>query len=92
MAEYIEREAALMNIMQDGCSASNIAVLMSVPAADVAPVRHGYWKEIVIHNGCTFDYDCVCSVCNESGAPYYNYCQSCGAKMDLGGDDNGCCE
>lgn len=35
MPEYIEREAALIGIMNDGCTASNIAVLMDIPAADV---------------------------------------------------------
>ena len=49
---------------------------------DVVDVRHGEWKEIVTHNGCTPDYDCVCSLCGESGLPYKNYCSNCGAKMD----------
>ena len=52
-------------------------------APTVDPVRHGGWKEITYHNGCTFDYDCVCSICEKSGAPYYEYCPHCGAKMDI---------
>lgn len=52
-------------------------------AKTVDPVKHGGWKEIIYHNGCTPDYDCVCSICEKSGAPYYKYCPNCGAKMDI---------
>ena len=38
MAEYIDREAALMKLMQDGCSAKNLQSISDMPAADVAPV------------------------------------------------------
>lgn len=38
MAEYIERETAVMRLMQDGCSAKNVQTIMALPAADVAPV------------------------------------------------------
>ena len=41
MAEYIDREAALMKLMQDGCSAKNLQSISDMPAADVAPVVHG---------------------------------------------------
>lgn len=36
--EYISREAALMKLMQDGCSAKNLQSISDMPAADVAPV------------------------------------------------------
>ena len=38
MAEYIDREAALMKLMQDGCSAKNLQSISDMPAADVAEV------------------------------------------------------
>lgn len=38
MSEYIKREAALMKLMQDGCSAKNLQSISDMPAADVAPV------------------------------------------------------
>ena len=38
MAEYIEREAALMKLMQDGCNAKNLQSISDIPAADVVPV------------------------------------------------------
>lgn len=60
------------------------------PAADVAPVVHGKWKE---ENPDYLDGDSVyiCSICGETwnleaGTPKennMNYCPNCGAKMDL---------
>lgn len=32
MAEYIEREAAVIRLMQDGCSAKNVQSIMELPA------------------------------------------------------------
>lgn len=37
MAEYIEREAAVMRLMQDGCSAKNVQTIMELPAAVSVP-------------------------------------------------------
>lgn len=42
MAEYIERETALMRLMQDGCSAKNIQSIMELPAVDVEKISDGY--------------------------------------------------
>lgn len=87
MAEYIDREAALMKLMQDGCSAKNLQSISDMPTADVAPVVHGHWIEQEDGNLDTYY---TCSSCKEdfdliAGTPYenlYNYCPSCGAKMD----------
>ena len=38
MTDYISREAALMKLMQDGCSAKNLQSISDMPAADVAEV------------------------------------------------------
>ena len=91
MAEYIERRAAHDAVtdaiwhgkrsMHDVASAIN-----SVPNADVAPVRHGRWVSVP-HKLAR-----VCSVCNRDepykfadiDADVYDYCPSCGAKMDGG--------
>lgn len=35
MGEYIEREAAVMRLMQDGCSAKNVQTIMALPAVSV---------------------------------------------------------
>ena len=87
MDEYIKREEALMKLMQDGCSAKNLQSISDMPAADVAPVIHAHWIEQEDGNLDTYY---TCSSCKEdfdliAGTPcenLYNYCPSCGAKMD----------
>lgn len=56
MSEYIKREAALMKLMQDGCSAKNLQSISDMPAADVAPV--------VRCKDCKYHYDCGVHFCN----------------------------
>ena len=87
MAEYIEREAAQAECKKYKFSESYDAfvvdcILKSIPAADVAPVRHGrwYWAK---------DGHCKCSVCEQYATVKRlvvktNYCPNCGAKMDGG--------
>ena len=88
MAEYIDREAALMKLMQDGCSAKNLQSISDMPAADVAPVRHGRWEEASDGDGivCPFCRTDFCTIIYDT--EYFNYCPNCGAKMD-GGIGNG---
>lgn len=86
MVEYIDREAALMKLMQDGCNAKNLQSISDIPAADVVPVVHGQWNA-----------DETCSLCGEKSTEgldatkwnYWlpNYCPNCGAKMDGGAID-----
>ena len=60
--------------------------IKNMPAADVAPVRHGRWVE---KEKYTFGIMCDCSLCEnrilDNGHPW-NYCPVCGAKMDLKGE------
>ena len=88
MAEYIKREdiVAKFQKLKDKCKSLKnaiyldgvIAVLDSIPAADVAEVRHGRWI------------DGVCSECGfdamyYKGVPaqvYTDYRPNCGARMD----------
>ena len=87
MAEYIEREAALMKLMQDGCSAKNLQSISDMPAVEAKPVVHAHWIEQEDGNLDTYY---TCSSCKEdfdliAGTPcenLYNYCPNCGAKMD----------
>ena len=94
MDEYIEREALyekaywhgehpdVGNPFPDGVDAIDIKDVDAIPAADVAPVRHGRWSA-----------DETCSFCGEKStegldAEKWNYwfpdfCPNCGAKMDL---------
>lgn len=84
MAEYLERETAVMRLMQDGCSAKNVQTIMALPAVDVAPVVHGRW----VHKGPRFRGGVDwwhCSNCGSlaSGAEIkFRYCPHCGAVMD----------
>ena len=89
--EYIEREAIekafaeeiSTNYLDDyakGFQAALLAV-MSIPTADVAPVRHGYWckekRDVLIHWHCS-----ACKECFYLDKPNAEYCPHCGAKMD----------
>lgn len=82
---YISREAALMKLMQDGCSAKNLQSISDMPAADVAEVVHGGWEETgcdtIICSRCGFEYDLICMAIED-----YAYCPNCGSKMDGGAE------
>lgn len=84
MAEYIEREALIEDLdaaAKHGGMGAIIAQTLQryvkrVPATDVAPVVHGRWERY----STTM---MVCSICGKHVAQHrYNYCPSCGAKMD----------
>ena len=96
MAEYIEREALyekaywhgehpdVGNPFPDGVDAIDIEDVDAIPAADVAPVRHGRW----VDNGIPDSILSGCSVCGFTcGSSSFFYCPKCGARMD-GGDGN----
>ena len=87
MAEYIEREKVLSKAAPvAGCFSDMISAydVIMLPAADVAPVRHGRW----IDKG---EY-AVCTECGGRSGTQYDgvepiplmtqFCPNCGAKMD----------
>lgn len=106
--EYISREAALKYIKSKQCRTcsdiglcGNCAVLVAVkllekvPAADVAPVRHGHWigegdgyadGELVFNVWHCSE----CDYCIDDGTddPEHlpKYCPGCGALMDGGNE------
>lgn len=55
-----------------------------MPAADVAPVRHGHFRrltfsgDIIICSECKMAYN----IFETNGAENFDYCPNCGAKMD----------
>nr|DAQ85178.1 MAG TPA: DNA-directed RNA polymerase [Caudoviricetes sp.] len=80
--EYISREAALMKLMQDGCSAKNLQSISDMPAADVAEVVHARWKRVRSNwycTGCNKGYRITKGA---QMASSFSYCPNCGAKMD----------
>ena len=99
MAEYIDREAALKRfeeIKQSGISLKDaiyidgvMAVIETLPAADVEPVRHGEWVDTP--NGT----ETICSYCKadwnvfDNDTYRFNYCPHCGAKMEREDEEDG---
>lgn len=80
MAEYIEREAAIeaaKHAWAKGLYPSQY--LEDIPAADVAPVRHGEWIQARFTDAPLY----ICSECYAQEYKQHNYCPHCGAKMDL---------
>lgn len=103
MAEYIERESAMLlpelpkeyrNYQTDNLDDAYeqgwydaLCCLEHIPAADVAPVRHGRW----IYTRKYGEYECsICHGIDADCSDYYsvhlvteqNYCPNCGARMD----------
>lgn len=108
MAEYIEREILLKkNFYSENCNSEENRwndyaikdIIRHIPAADVAPVKHGHW--VYNQNGHDWGLGAwECSLCHSVNnnlpidkrfSPYVyagsKYCPNCGAKMD-GGNDN----
>ena len=78
MAEYIERQAIMDVLLYEQYGYLCEDAIKRIPAADVAPVRHGRNE-----SGGWF----LCSVCNFGdfgGFHGYvpNFCPNCGARMD----------
>ena len=94
--EYIEREAVMKIIDDYGCTHGGTlgshsgavdvvgSAIYKLPAADVAPVKHGHFRRL------TFSGDTIiCSECKmaynifeTNGAENFNFCPHCGAIMD----------
>ena len=80
MTEYIEREKVLSKAAPvEGCFSDMISAydVIMLPAADVAPVRHGRWIE---HEDGVF----TCSECGNAESNESHFCRYCGAKMMKG--------
>lgn len=90
MAEYIEREAAIKELMNDapeqvGYSREDAAdCIRYMDTADVAPVRHGQW--VNTHSDSEFVQCCLCKYPVYAAWNVTNYCPNCGAIMDGGAD------
>ena len=87
MAEYVTKEQVIdwfrpYGHMDDPIPFETmVSDLRSMPAANVAPVRHGQWLPQVVLGQKAWD----CSECKTLGSPHWKWCPVCGAKMDLEG-------
>ena len=70
----------------DGHTSKDVRRLLSIPAADVATVRHGEWEIVVGSNGKKYMV-CTCCRVSQDLTGVFSYCPNCGAKMY--GDENG---
>lgn len=93
MAEYIEREKVLSKAAPlAGCFSDMISAydVIMIPAADVAPVRHGRWINPPLWGIGV----CSCSNCKDksqifvfsNGEISEKFCPLCGARMDSDDD------
>ena len=82
MSDYIEREAAQSAVWEEDNQTDMILAISSLPAADVAPVRHGRWIPSDYTGDCCY----TCSECGFERDAYLldvgDYCPACGARMD----------
>lgn len=63
-------------------------ILNSFPAEDVAPVKHGHWKDCGSLWDGVDEYEVWrCSNCVIPNYKRTRYCPNCGAKMERGEDD-----
>lgn len=86
MDEYIKRQEIRDALYDaDAITMEGVKILNQFPAADVEPVRHGYWENA---NGRPKTYIRKCSVCGKEAyfcgrGCSYKFCPNCGAKMRL---------
>ncbi len=86
MIDYIERNELIENLKYfapEHYSGLIDNLIMKQPAADVEPVKHGYWAKAPYNYLVGICSVCRCEPLNPSfRAALYNYCPNCGAKMD----------
>lgn len=96
MAEYIEREKAYEKcgwyntVNGKSICAARKDELAAIPAADVAPVRHGRWYLTEEGDlGCSNckNLTAICE-CGEDRTYRKPFCPNCGAKMEVDHEDD----
>lgn len=100
MDDLISRAGAIKAICEDGTKLEqegryillmasrklrDADILSALPTVDAVPVIHGLWT-IEDRHAATYPY--CCSNCTAHHRARYDYCPSCGAKMD-GKDGDG---
>ena len=70
--------------LHDGCE-YDTKLIDEIPAADVAPVRHGEWEIVVGSNGKEYMV-CTCCRVSQDLTGVFTYCPNCGCRMDGGAE------
>lgn len=95
MAECIERAAAVKVVLRERKPTNSVAQnrmlsiiqrdLLTMRAADVAPVVHGRWEQDADGDWYCTNCDEVVAICESGRERTYRkpYCPNCGAMMDL---------
>ena len=71
--------------LYDGCEYDE-HLIDEIPAADVAPVRHGRWEIVIGSNGKEYMV-CTCCRVSQDLTGVFTYCPNCGCRMDGGDND-----
>jgi hypothetical protein len=96
MTDYIERGALKEYLyggkFQEGCTGCDepgegcieciVDEIDSFPAADVAPVKIGFWKISGVNPANNVIGNFKCSLCARTSLDDSDYCPNCGAKME----------
>lgn len=98
MTDYIDREALKEYLyggkFQEGCTGCDepgegcieciVDEIDSFSAADVAPVKIGFWKISGVNPANNVIGNFKCSLCARTSLDDSDYCPNCGAKMEVG--------
>ena len=58
--------------------------IKDAPTIDAELVKHGQWEKVIpSKSAAKWSNKMSCSICHKQGYTYYNYCPSCGAKMEV---------
>lgn len=86
MDEYIEREAlknAIATSTEPFTAELVFRTINNQPAADVAPVRRGFWIISGVNPANNVIGNFKCSLCARTSLDDSDYCPNCGAKMEV---------
>lgn len=86
MDEYIEREAlknAIATSTEPFTAELVFRTINNQPAADVAPVRRGFWIISGVNPANNVIGNFKCSLCARTSPDDSDYCPNCGAKMEV---------
>lgn len=84
--KFEQNKKEFIDIEPEASFAYEIArqALEEAPTVDAEPVRHGYWKPVLI---CAICSNCGNGISDTYYADEFKYCPYCGRKMDEEADD-----